>query len=99
MTEEAWADHKAALEAHRPFLDLELCRLDDAGERIWVSISGEPVFDAAGTFKGYRGGGKDITARKLHEERIQYLANHDAPTGLPNPTRLSHTPRPAPPTA
>jgi diguanylate cyclase (GGDEF)-like protein len=42
------------------------------------------VFDAAGVFKGYRGVGKDITERKLDEERIQFLANHDALTALPN---------------
>ena len=91
MTPDAWAAHKAMLEAHQPFLDLELCRVNEAGERIWISISGEPVFDSAGTFKGYRGVGKDITARKLDEERIQYLANHDALTALPNRTRFSHT--------
>jgi diguanylate cyclase (GGDEF)-like protein/PAS domain S-box-containing protein len=84
MTADAWAEHIAALEAHKPFRDLELCRLDDAGNKIWISISGEPVFDASGAFKGYRGVGKDITERKHDEERIQFLANHDALTALPN---------------
>jgi diguanylate cyclase (GGDEF)-like protein/PAS domain S-box-containing protein len=91
MTQEDWAAHIATLEAHKPFLDLELCRLDEQGDKTWVSISGEPVFDSRGTFKGYRGVGKDITARKATEERIQYLANHDALTALPNRTRFNHT--------
>jgi diguanylate cyclase (GGDEF)-like protein len=84
MTADAWAEHIALLEAHKPFRDIELCRLDESGKKIWISISGEPVFDASGTFKGYRGVGKDITERKHDEERIHFLANHDALTSLPN---------------
>jgi diguanylate cyclase (GGDEF)-like protein/PAS domain S-box-containing protein len=84
MTAEDWERHIELLEAHKPFRDLELCRLDEAGNKLWVSISGEPIFDAAGRFKGYRGVGKDITARKVDEEYIHYLANHDALTALPN---------------
>jgi diguanylate cyclase (GGDEF)-like protein len=63
---------------------MELCRIDESGTKIWISISGEPVFDSAGVFKGYRGVGKEITERKVDEERIQFLANHDALTALPN---------------
>jgi len=84
MTADAWAEHIALLEAHKPFRDMELCRLDKTGKKVWISISGEPVFDSAGTFTGYRGVGKDITGRKHDEERIRYLANHDALTSLPN---------------
>ncbi|HZR71155.1 MAG TPA: EAL domain-containing protein [Burkholderiales bacterium] len=84
MTADDWAQHIAVLEAHQPFRDMELCRVDDQGRKIWISISGEPVFDASGAFKGYRGVGKDITERKLDEEHIQFLANHDALTALPN---------------
>jgi diguanylate cyclase (GGDEF)-like protein/PAS domain S-box-containing protein len=71
MTPSDWADHTATLEARKPFHDLELCRIKD-GKQIWVSISGEPMFDEAGTFKGYRGVGRDITARK-RAEQIQAL--------------------------
>jgi len=42
------------------------------------------AFDSAGTFRGYRGVGKDISERKQDEERIHFLANHDALTSLPN---------------
>ena len=84
MTADAWAEHIAALEAHKPFRDMELCRVDESGRKIWISISGEPVFDSSGAFKGYHGVGKDITERKLDEEHIQFLANHDALTALPN---------------
>jgi diguanylate cyclase (GGDEF)-like protein/PAS domain S-box-containing protein len=84
MTADAWAEHIALLEAHEPFRDMELCRVDGAGMKTWISISGEPVFDSSGAFKGYRGVGKDITERKIDEEQIQFLANHDALTALPN---------------
>ena len=89
MTAEQWAEHIALLEAHKPFRDMELCRLDETGNKVWISIAGEPVFDSSGAFKGYRGVGKDISERKQDEERIQFLANHDALTSLPNRTMFS----------
>jgi diguanylate cyclase (GGDEF)-like protein/PAS domain S-box-containing protein len=89
MNAEDWERHIELLEARQPFKDLELCRLDESGKKVWISISGEPVLDAAGRFKGYRGVGKDITARKVDEEHIQYLANHDTLTALPNRSMFS----------
>ena len=44
----------------------------DGNER-HISISGDPVFDASGAFKGYRGVGTDITERKRAEAKIQRL--------------------------
>jgi diguanylate cyclase (GGDEF)-like protein len=43
-----------------------------------------PKKDQEGRLCGFRGVGHDITARKQAEERIQYLATHDALTDLPN---------------
>jgi diguanylate cyclase (GGDEF)-like protein/PAS domain S-box-containing protein len=71
MSEADWAAHKALLAARRPFQDLELCRLDDSGRKLWFSVSGEPVFDAAGVFTGYHGIGKEITARKRDESLLK----------------------------
>jgi diguanylate cyclase (GGDEF)-like protein/PAS domain S-box-containing protein len=71
MSEADWAAHRALLDARQPFRDLELGRIDDAGEKVWVSVSGEPVFDAAGAFTGYRGVGKDISERKAAEEALR----------------------------
>jgi diguanylate cyclase (GGDEF)-like protein len=64
-----WAAHRATLEAHLPFRDFELARIDDQGVERYLSISGEPMFDAESRFRGFRGVGKDITPRKQAEER------------------------------
>jgi PAS domain-containing protein len=37
----------------------------------YVSVSGLPVFDASGRFKGYRGVGRHITERKQAEEALR----------------------------
>jgi diguanylate cyclase (GGDEF)-like protein/PAS domain S-box-containing protein len=84
MTEADWAAHRAVVEAHQPFHDLELCRIAEDGGTRWVRISGEPIFDHDGVFKGYRGVGKDITGEKRAQERMQHMAEHDALTDLPN---------------
>jgi PAS domain S-box-containing protein len=73
MTADKWAEHIALLEAHKPFRDMELCRLDESGGKVWISVSGEPVFHSSGALKGYRGVGKDITERKHDEEARQKL--------------------------
>jgi signal transduction histidine kinase len=59
------------LAARQPFFDLQYRVLSATGERTWVSISGEPIFGADGQFGGYRGIGKDITARKTIEEELR----------------------------
>jgi diguanylate cyclase (GGDEF)-like protein/PAS domain S-box-containing protein len=84
MSADDWAKHIAILDSHQPFRDLELSRLDEFGRTVWIAISGEPIFDSSGAFKGYRGVGKEISERKQDEERIQFLANHDALTSLAN---------------
>lgn len=71
MTDADWAAHRAVLAARQPFHDLELCRASADGPLRWISVSGEPIFDPEGAFKGYRGIGKDITGRKQAEEQIR----------------------------
>jgi PAS domain S-box-containing protein len=66
-----WAVHRAVLDAHRPFRGFEFSRLDMTGAIRTLSISGEPMFDDGGAFKGYRGIGQDITARKRTEEELR----------------------------
>jgi diguanylate cyclase (GGDEF)-like protein/PAS domain S-box-containing protein len=82
--EAGWTAHKAMLDARLPFRNFQFARLGQDGTERHLSITGEPAFDAAGNFKGYRGIGTDITERKQAEQRIEYLATHDELTGLPN---------------
>ena len=77
-------DHIALLEAHLPFSNFEYALAGQDGVTRWFSTSGEPVFDARGEFRGYRGTGTEITERKLSEQRIHHIAHHDVLTGLPN---------------
>jgi GGDEF domain-containing protein len=62
--------------------------LDDHGETRWFCVNGQPVFDEHGRFTGYRGTGSDITERKLTEQRVHHVAQHDVLTGLPNRSLL-----------
>jgi diguanylate cyclase (GGDEF)-like protein/PAS domain S-box-containing protein len=76
--------HDALLEERKPFRDAVMrCTFPD-GTAHHIRVSGEPVFDRAGVFSGYRGVGRDITHEQHAEERIQYLATHDGLTALPN---------------
>jgi len=52
---------EANLAARRPFLDYVYSRLNPDGLRQYLMVSGEPMFDPAGRFTGYRGIGKNVT--------------------------------------
>jgi diguanylate cyclase (GGDEF)-like protein len=79
-----WAEHQAALEARQPFRDLIVRRSHPSGEAVYHMTSGDPVFDPAGRFRGYRGVGKDITEQMRMQESVERLATFDALTRLPN---------------
>ncbi|HEX9182290.1 MAG TPA: PAS domain S-box protein, partial [Burkholderiales bacterium] len=85
----SWEEHRRVLETRQPFRDFEQVRSNPDGTRAYLSSSGEPVFDEAGVFKGYRGVGRDITERKLAEEKLARMAQFDAVTGLANRNLLN----------
>ncbi|MFH1044266.1 MAG: PAS domain S-box protein, partial [Pseudomonadota bacterium] len=72
--EAAWQAHRAVLDAHLPFRDFEFSRLGTDGSEHHLSISADPLFDASGAFKGYRGVGSVITERKQAEAARGQLA-------------------------
>ena len=66
-----WGRHRTDLEARKPFRgfihDLE----HKDGKTHYWRVSGKPVFDEAGNFKGYRGTATDITERKAAENTLR----------------------------
>jgi len=78
LTEADWARHRAQLERHEPFRDFEMQRTAGDGHSVWLSLSGEPVFDGRGRFKGYRGVGRDVTVQKRAEQmlRLEHQVAH-----------------------
>jgi diguanylate cyclase (GGDEF)-like protein/PAS domain S-box-containing protein len=84
LSDDDWARHRAQLERHEPFRDFEIERPSADGRSVWITLSGEPVFDAAGRFTGYRGTGRDITRRKLNERKITELGRMNAALGAAN---------------
>ena len=59
-----WDQHRAILEAQKPFENFEYSLLDPENHLFQVSLSGRPRFDERGNFIGYRGTGRDITREK-----------------------------------
>jgi PAS domain S-box-containing protein len=67
----SWREHQAVLEARQSFRDLEYCRVGADGIARYISVSGAPIFDEHGRFKGYEGVGSNITQRKQVEEELR----------------------------
>src|SRR4051812_20426151 len=54
------------------------------GARIWISENARAVLDENGNLLFFEGTVEDVTQNKLDQEKLQYLANHDPVTNLPN---------------
>jgi PAS domain S-box-containing protein len=64
---EKWKLHRSMLEARQPFRDFVYRAARSDGSLVYHKISGKPVFDANGEFRGYRGTGTDVTALRTAE--------------------------------
>ncbi|MEO1168253.1 MAG: EAL domain-containing protein [Pseudomonadota bacterium] len=53
-------------------------------EELWWSISGRPIIDQIGQFRGYAGSGTDLTEKRRSDAEVNRLARYDALTGLAN---------------
>ena len=84
LTQAQWDEHRKELAAHQIFRNFEFQRRLEDGSVMWASISGAPILASDGSFLGYRGIGRDVTAQKQHEEDIVRLAFYDPLTNLPN---------------
>ncbi|HXM81409.1 MAG TPA: diguanylate cyclase [Burkholderiales bacterium] len=69
--EAGWEVHRALLDARRPFYDVLMWRAMPNGSLRYLSVSGEPVFGADGSFLGYHGVGRDVTTQKQAEQMLR----------------------------
>ncbi len=67
VTDEQWRAHQVDLDARRPFQNFRFQRRNENGLIRHVSVSGKPIFDAQGRFRGYRGTARDVTAEVANE--------------------------------
>ena len=71
VSERQWQDHRETLARHEPFRDFVYQYVNQDGDMRWLTVSGKPVFDADGSFAGYRGIGRDITGQKRSEAELR----------------------------
>jgi len=66
-----WQQHREKLERHEPFRDFVYVSADGKGEPRYLSVTGEPIFDAQKRFRGYHGIGKDITDKARAQKALE----------------------------
>ena len=71
LPEKVWEQHRARLSRHESFSDFIFLKYNKAGELRYLSVSGEPLFDERGKFRGYHGVGKDITERARDQKAVE----------------------------
>jgi diguanylate cyclase (GGDEF)-like protein/PAS domain S-box-containing protein len=94
--EGGWEAHRATLDARKPFHDVVMWRTMAEGSVRYIAVSGEAVFNADGSFAGYRGVGRDVTEEKRAEQMLRLehevarllAAAEDAAGGLRNVIRV-----------
>ncbi|ROZ69001.1 bifunctional diguanylate cyclase/phosphodiesterase [Ramlibacter sp. WS9] len=74
---------RAAMEQWQP-ARVDLINYKKNGEAFWVDLEVSPVWDHERRLTHWVAVGRDITERKMAEEKIQYLAFYDPLTRLPN---------------
>jgi PAS domain S-box-containing protein len=84
---EEWRRHRAMLDAHQPFRDFLYSATRRDGSTVYLRTSGKPIFDAKGTFLGYRGVATDVTAAVRAEQAEEALRN--VQTELEHVTRVT----------
>jgi len=66
----SWDRYRTERAARRPFRDA-IAERDSAHGTMLIAISGQPVFDDDGVFRGYRGAARDVTAELVERQRAQ----------------------------
>lgn len=76
------------LNAHSRFSDRPVGITTSRGKAFW-SLSGRPLMDEAGNFRGYRGSARDVTASYQEQHASSRMAVVDPLTGLANRNRMN----------
>ena len=77
-------DEREIIESGKAKLDIQEYVEPPSGTKKYISTTKVPLFDDDGEIVGIVGVARDITDRKVAEERIHFLALHDPLTELPN---------------
>jgi signal transduction histidine kinase/DNA-binding response OmpR family regulator len=62
VNDDNWRRHKEDLDAHRPFRDFRYTTTYPHGQFMALRVSGKPIFNETGEFRGYRGASTNETA-------------------------------------
>ncbi len=78
-----------ALSTHKAFSNLTV-QARNRPDKAVLRLAGQPVFDTAKRFAGFRGTGTDITEDHQREQETERLARFDSLTGLSNRHQMAH---------
>ena len=71
VTAGEWAKLQADMDAHQPFHDFVVGRVDQQGRLRYGSLSGVPVANADGIFSGYHGASRDVTTVRQAQVQLE----------------------------
>lgn len=66
---DSWQRHISDVKVHRPYV-FEYCIERPNGNELHIYNAGVPVFDADGSFRGYRGIGRDVSVQRDRERQL-----------------------------
>ncbi len=84
LAEEFREIERKIMQSGQPMLCMMELNAYADGRPKWVSMTKAPLRDRNGVITGLVGVAHDVTLRKEAEDRIRFMAHHDALTGLPN---------------
>ncbi len=88
FTRKFFGDEQKVVSSGEPLIGIEEMIVDFSGRDKWFSTSKVPLRNDHGQIVGIVGVSRDITDRKHAEDKLHFMALHDALTGLPNRTLL-----------
>lgn len=78
---------REAMRSHSAFRDI-VVPIETDGAMRWWSVTAKPLLDDDDVHIGWRGVIGDVSEKQSAQERLEYLANYDALTGLANRRQL-----------